>query len=313
MTGHYPRDLIGYAGNPPAVRWPGGARVAVSFVLNVEEGSETNVLHGDARNESALSEVVGGRHPPGERDLGLESLYDYGPRAGFWRLHRLFTERDLPVTAFACAMALERNPAATEAMAAAGWEFAGHGWRWINHYELPEDEEREHIARAIEITQRLTGQRLRGWYCRYAPSANTRRLLVEEGGFRYDSDAYDDDLPYWVAVGATPHLVVPYALDTNDVKFGAPASYGSGEDFFRYITDAFDQLWDEGAEAPRMLSIGLHQRLVGRPGRARALARFLDHVQTKGQTWVARRIDIAEHWHAHHLPPDPAASAGDRR
>ncbi len=305
--GDYPRDLVGYAGRPPKTRWPDGARVALSFVLNVEEGSETNVLHGDGRNESALSEVVGGRHPAGARDLGMESLYDYGPRVGFWRIHRMFVERGLPLTVFACAMALERNPAATEAMAEAGWEFAGHGWRWINHYELEEDEEREHIARAIEITQRLTGQRLRGWYCRYAPSPNTRRLLVETGGFRYDSDSYSDDLPYWEHVQGMPHLVVPYALDTNDVKFGAPASYGSGEDFFRYITDAFDQLWEEGAEAPRMLSIGLHQRLVGRPGRARALARFLDHVQARGATWIARRLDIAEHWHAHHAPSAPAA------
>lgn len=302
MTDDYPRDLIGYGGQPPHAAWPGGARVALSFVLNVEEGSETNVLHGDARNESSLSEVVGGRHPAGMRDLGMESLYDYGPRAGFWRIHRLFAERNLPLTVYACAMALERNPVATEAMAAAGWEFAGHGWRWINHYELSEDEERDHIARAIEITERLTGQRLKGWYCRYAPSPNTRRLLVEAGGFRYDSDSYSDDLPYWEDVDGTDHLVIPYALDTNDVKFGAPASYGSGEDFYRYITDAYDQLWDEGAESPRMLSIGLHQRLVGRPGRARALARFLDHVQAKGATWIARRIDIAEHWHASHPP-----------
>lgn len=298
----YPRDLVGYGGKPPHAQWPGGARVALSFVLNVEEGSETNVLHGDAKNEGGLSEVVGGRHPAGERDLGMESLYDYGPRAGFWRIHRLFADRNLPLTVYACAMALERNPVATEAMAEAGWEFAGHGWRWINHYELSEDEEREHIARAIEITERMTGQRLKGWYCRYAPSPNTRRLLIEVGGFRYDSDSYSDDLPYWVDVDGTDHLVIPYALDTNDVKFGAPASYGSGEDFFRYITDAFDQLWEEGAEHPRMLSIGLHQRLVGRPGRARALARFLDHVQAKGQTWIARRIEIAEHWHATHPP-----------
>lgn len=302
MSEIYPRDLIGYADSPPHAAWPNGARVALSFVLNVEEGSEFNVLHGDPKNESGLSEAVGGRHPPGERDLGLESIYEYGPRAGFWRIHRLFTERNLPLTVYACAMALERNPVATEAMAAAGWEFAGHGWRWVNHFELGEDEEREHIARAIEITERMTGQRLRGWYCRYAPSANTRRLLVEAGGFRYDSDCYNDDLPYWVKVDGKDHLIVPYALDTNDVKFGAPASYSSGEDFFRYITDAFDQLWDEGATRPRMLSIGLHQRMVGRPGRARALAKFMDHVQAKGSTWITRRIDIAEHWHTTHPP-----------
>ena len=302
MSEVYPRDLVGYGGTPPDPRWPGGARVAVSFVLNVEEGSETNILHGDTRNEGGLSEVVGGRHPAGQRDLGMESLYDYGPRAGFWRIHRLFQDRRLPMTVYACAMALERNPIATEAMAKAGWEFASHGWRWINHYELSEDEEREHIARAVEITQRLTGQRPRGFYARYAPSANTRRLLVEEGGFLYDSDSYSDDLPYWVRESGKDHLVIPYALDTNDVKFGAPASYGSGEDFFRYLTDAFDQLWEEGAEAPKMLSVGLHQRLVGRPGRARQLARFLDHVMAKGDSWVCRRIEIAEHWHREHKP-----------
>lgn len=302
MSEVYPRDLVGYGGTPPDPRWPGGARVAVSFVLNVEEGSETNILHGDSRNEGGLSEVVGGRHPAGQRDLGMESLYDYGPRAGFWRIHRLFQDRRLPMTVYACAMALERNPIATEAMAKAGWEFASHGWRWINHYELSEDEEREHIARAVEITQRLTGQRPRGFYARYAPSANTRRLLVEEGGFLYDSDSYSDDLPYWVRESGKDHLVIPYALDTNDVKFGAPASYGSGEDFFRYLTDAFDQLWEEGAEAPKMLSVGLHQRLVGRPGRARQLARFLDHVMAKGDSWVCRRIEIAEHWHREHKP-----------
>ncbi len=302
MSETYPRDLVGYGGTPPDPRWPGGARVAVSFVLNVEEGSETNILHGDTRNEGGLSEVVGGRHPAGQRDLGMESLYDYGPRAGFWRIHRLFQDRRLPMTVYACAMALERNPIATEAMAKAGWEFASHGWRWINHYELSEDEEREHIARAVEITQRLTGQRPRGFYARYAPSANTRRLLVEEGGFLYDSDSYSDDLPYWVRESGKDHLVIPYALDTNDVKFGAPASYGSGEDFFRYLTDAFDQLWEEGAEAPKMLSVGLHQRLVGRPGRARQLARFLDHVMAKGDSWVCRRIEIAEHWHREHKP-----------
>ena len=302
MSETYPRDLVGYGGTPPDPRWPGGARVAVSFVLNVEEGSETNILHGDSRNEGGLSEVVGGRHPAGQRDLGMESLYDYGPRAGFWRIHRLFQDRRLPMTVYACAMAVERNPIATEAMAKAGWEFASHGWRWINHYELSEDEEREHIARAVEITQRLTGQRPRGFYARYAPSANTRRLLVEEGGFLYDSDSYSDDLPYWVRESGKDHLVIPYALDTNDVKFGAPASYGSGEDFFRYLTDAFDQLWEEGAEAPKMLSVGLHQRLVGRPGRARQLARFLDHVMAKGDSWVCRRIEIAEHWHRAHKP-----------
>lgn len=307
MTEPYPRDLVGYADDLPQANWPGGARIAINFVLNVEEGSETNILHGDTKNEGGLSEVVGGRHPPGQRDLGMESLYDYGPRAGFWRILRLFKRRGLPFTAYACAVALERNPAATQAMVEHGCDFASHGWRWINHFELSEDEEREHIARAVEIIERLTGEPPRGWYCRYAPSPNTRRLLVEQGGFLYDSDSYSDDLPYWTEVDGKPHLILPYALDTNDVKFGAPAAYPSGEEFLRYITDAFDQLYEEGAETPRMLSIGMHQRMVGRPGRARALGRFLDHVMAHDKVWICRRVEIAEHWHKHHHP-DGAAS-----
>ncbi len=298
----YPRDMIGYGGKPPQAAWPNGARIAVNFVLNVEEGSEPSVLHGDPRNESALSEGVGGRHPPGERDLGIESLYEYGSRAGVWRILKLFRDRGLPFTIYACAQALERNPVSTAALAEYGCDFAGHGWRWINHFELSEAEEREHIARAVETIERLTGAPPAGWYCRYAPSANTRRLLVEHGGFLYDSDAYNDDLPYWVEVNGGPHLIVPYALDTNDVKFGAPPGYGSGEDFFRHLIDSFDQLYEEGAETPKMLSIGLHQRLVGRPGRSRALARFLDHVKAHDRAWVCRRIDIARHWHATHPP-----------
>lgn len=302
MSDPYPRDLTGYGGRPPEPKWPGNARLAINFVLNIEEGSETNVLHGDARNEGGLSEVVGGRHPAGQRDLGLESLYDYGPRAGAWRLLRIFEARGFPLTVFGCALALERAPELTRALAAAGSDVAGHGWRWINHYELDEATEREHIAKAVEIITRLTGTRPQGWYCRYAPSENTRRLLVEEGGFLYDSDSYADDLPYWETVDGRPHLVVPYALDTNDVKFGAPASYGSGHDFYNHLKDSFDQLYEEGAEAPKMLSVGLHTRLVGRPGRARALARFLDHVRDHKDVWVARRIDIARHWIDNHPP-----------
>lgn len=306
-TRPYPRDLIGYGGQPPAAGWPHGARIAVNFVLNVEEGSETAVVHGDARNEGGLSEVVGGRHPAGERDLGIESLYEYGSRAGVWRILKLFADRGLPFTVYACAQALERNPVSTRALVEAGCDFAGHGWRWINHYELSEAEEREHIARAVETIARLTGEPPAGWYCRYAPSPRTRRLLIEHGGFLYDSDSYADDLPYWVDVDGRPHLVIPYALDTNDVKFGAPSAYGSGEDFFRHLADSFDQLYEEGAEAPKMLSVGLHQRLVGRPGRARALARFLDHVRAHDAAWVCRRIDIARHWQATHPPAGRAA------
>ena len=302
------RDLVGYAGRPPAANWPGAARLAVNFVLNVEEGSETSVAHGDGRNETGLAEVTGGRHPEGTRDLGLESLYDYGSRAGVWRILRLFQEREMPMTVYACAMALECNPAMAEAFAAAGYDFAGHGWRWVNHFELDAETERAHIARAVDIIRRLTGERPYGWYCRYAPSANTRRLLAEEGGFLYDSDSYADDLPYWERPLGRPHLVIPYALDTNDLKFGAPASYGSGDDFFTYLRDSFDQLYEEGATQPKMLSIGLHTRLVGRPGRARALARFLDHVRAYPDVWVTRRSDIARHWINHHWPADAATA-----
>lgn len=302
MTDSIIRDLVGYAGNPPQPNWPHRARLAVNFVLNVEEGSERSVSLGDGVNETGLAEVSGGRHPAGIRDLGLQSLYDYGSRAGVWRVLQLFQERQMPMTVYACAMALECNPAMTEALAAAGCDFAGHGWRWINHFELDEDSERAHIAKAVEIIQRLTGERPYGWYCRYAPSDNTRRLLVEEGGFLYDSDSYADDVPYWQEVAGKSHLIIPYTLDTNDLKFGAPASYGSGEDFFNHLRDSFDQLYEEGATAPKMLSVGLHTRLVGRPGRARALARFLDHVQNHPDVWVTRRVDIARHWIAHHQP-----------
>ncbi len=303
-----PRDLIGYAGRPPHADWPGGAKLALNFVLNVEEGSETAVVNGDPINEHALSEVPGGRHPAGERDLGIESVYEYGSRAGVWRILDLFEKRSLPFTVYACAMALEQNPHSTEALAKSGAEFAGHGWRWVYHYALSEEEEREHIARAVEITRRLTGQTLRGWYCRYAPSANTRRLLVEHGGFLYDSDSYADDLPYWVPVGDVEQLVVPYSLDTNDMKFAAPAAYGSGDDFFVHLRDSVDQLVEEGEAAPKMLSVGLHQRLAGRPGRARALARFLDYVQGRSDIWVCRRVDIAEHWRARHPAPGGRAA-----
>ena len=302
MTDSIIRDLVGYAGNPPQPNWPHRARLAVNFVLNVEEGSERSVSLGDGVNETGLAEVSGGRHPAGIRDLGLQSLYDYGSRAGVWRVLQLFQERQMPMTVYACAMALECNPAMTEALAAAGCDFAGHGWRWINHFELDKDSERAHIAKAVEIIQRLTGERPYGWYCRYAPSDNTRRLLVEEGGFLYDSDSYADDVPYWQEVAGKSHLIIPYTLDTNDLKFGAPASYGSGEDFFNHLRDSFDQLYEEGATAPKMLSVGLHTRLVGRPGRARALARFLDHVQNHPDVWVTRRVDIARHWIAHHQP-----------
>ena len=297
------RDLIGYADRPPAADWPGRARVAVNFVLNYEEGSENTIGDGDGRVEIGLAEAPGGRLPPGERDLAFETMYEFGSRVGFWRVMRLFAERGLPMTIFGCALALERNPRAVEAIVAAKHDICSHGWRWIEHFRLSEAEEREHIARAVESIRRTSGERPAGWYCRYGPSGNTRRLLVEEGGFLYDSDAYNDELPYWTRVAGRDHLVVPYTMDTNDSKFTLPGGFGTGDAFFTYLRDAFDQLYDEGAETPRLMSVGLHPRIVGRPGRARGLARFLDHLLAHDRVWVARRVDVARHWVARHPPP----------
>jgi putative urate catabolism protein len=297
------RDLIGYADRPPAADWPGRARVAVNFVLNYEEGSEHTIGDGDGRVEIGLAEAPGGRLPPGERDLAFETMYEFGSRVGFWRVMRLFAERGLPMTIFGCALALERNPRAVEAIVAAKHDICSHGWRWIEHFRLSEAEEREHIARAVESIRRTSGERPAGWYCRYGPSGNTRRLLVEEGGFLYDSDAYNDELPYWTRVAGRDHLVVPYTMDTNDSKFTLPGGFGTGDAFFTYLRDAFDQLYDEGAETPRLMSVGLHPRIVGRPGRARGLARFLDHLLAHDRVWVARRVDVARHWVARHPPP----------
>jgi allantoinase len=297
------RDLIGYADRPPAADWPGRARVAVNFVLNYEEGSEQTIGDGDGRVEVGLAEAPGGRLPPGQRDLAFETMYEFGSRVGFWRVMRLFAERGLPMTIFGCALALERNPRAVEAIVAAGHDICSHGWRWIEHFRLSEAEEREHIARAVESIRRTSGERPAGWYCRYGPSGNTRRLLVEEGGFLYDSDAYNDELPYWTRVAGRSHLVVPYTMDTNDSKFTLPGGFGTGDAFFTYLRDAFDQLYEEGAETPRLMSVGLHPRIVGRPGRARGLARFLDHVLAHDRVWVARRVDVARHWVARHPPP----------
>jgi putative urate catabolism protein len=303
----YPRDLIGYGAHPPHARWPGGARIAVQIVLNYEEGAESSVLHGDAVSETFLSEIVGAQPFP-MRHMGMESLYEYGARAGLWRLLGLFRERRIPVTVFGVAMALERNPAAVEAMLADGHEIASHGWRWIDYQQVDEKTEREHVSRAVVVLKRLTGKAPEGWYTG-RDSPNTRRLVVEHGGFVYDADSYADDLPYWVAVetkdGAKPHLVVPYALDSNDMRFTTPQGFNSGGQFFAYLRDAFNVLYAEGdpagLDAPKMLSIGLHCRIAGRPGRLAALARFLDYVQRHDAVWIARRIDIARHWIATHL------------
>ena len=294
------RDLVGYGPTPPNALWPNNARIAVNFVVNYEEGSENTILEGDGRVETGLAEVTGGRMASGIRDLGMESLYEYGSRAGIWRLFRLFEERDLPLTVFGCAVAMERNPQVAEAIVEADYDVCGHGWRWVEHYLLEEDEEREHIARAVETIKRLTGNPPRGWYCRYAPSVNTRRLLVEHGGFLYDSDSYADDLPYWTTVMGKSHLVVPYSLDANDLKFQPTGNFSSADSFYIYLKDAFDFLYLEGEKAPKMMNVGLHARMMGRPARAAGLARFLDYVQKYNDVWVCRRLDIAEHWAAVH-------------
>lgn len=297
---NYPRDLIGYGEKPPQAAWPNGARIAVQIVMNYEEGSEYSIPDGDETSETYLTEVPGATVGPGKRDLIVESVYEYGSRAGFWRLMRMFSERGLLVTVFGAALALERNPEAARAIAAAGHEVCSHGWRWIGFQNMPEEEERAQMARAVASIERTIGQRPLGWYCRYAPSENTRRLVVEDGGFLYDSDAYNDDLPYWVRVGEKPHLVIPYTLDANDMKFSVAPGFTSPSGYFEYLKDAFEVLYAEGKTTPKMMSVGLHTRLAGRPGRAAALARFLDHIAGREDVWIARRIDIARHWIAHH-------------
>lgn len=295
----YPRDMVGYGAHPPHPQWPGGARLAVQFVINYEEGGENNILHGDAASESFLSEMVGADARPGVRHMSMEWLYEYGSRAGFWRLHRLFTERGLPATVFAVGMALERNPKAARAMVDAGFEIASHGWRWIDYQYVDEATEREHIVRSVDAIEAMTGQRPRGWYTGRT-SPNTRRLVAEHGGFEYDADSYADDLPYWETVAGEPRLIVPYTLDANDMRFVAPQGFNSGTQFYDYLKDAFDVLHAEGETAPKMMSVGLHCRVTGRPGRAAALARFLDYVQSFHDVWVCTRLDIARHWRRVH-------------
>ncbi len=289
------RDLTGYGATPPEAAWPGGARVAVQFVVNYEEGAENSVLHGDAGSEAFLSEMVGAQSHP-DRAMAMESLYEYGSRAGFWRLQRLFAARGLPVTVFGVAAALATNPDAVAAMRAARWEIASHGLRWIDYQRVPEAVERDHIAAAIALHAEVTGERPLGWY-QGRTSPNTARLVAEEGGFVYDADSYADDLPYWDRRHGRAQLVVPYTLDANDMKFVALNGFTEGEAFFRYLRDTFEMLRAEGG---RMMSVGLHARIAGRPARALALARFVDHVVASGDAWVARRIDIACHWMERH-------------
>ncbi len=298
----YPRDMRGYGQRPPQAGWPDGARIAVQFVINYEEGGENCVLHGDAESESFLSEIVGAVPIEGQRHMNMESMYEYGSRAGFWRLHRMFTERDLPVTVFAVAMALERNPEAVAAMHSSSWEIASHGYRWVDYQFVDEATEREHFRKAMEIHERETGERPAGWYLGRC-SPNSHRIASEEGDFVYNSDTYCDDLPYWDRSFATPQLMVPYTLDANDMRFATPQGFNSGQQFLDYLKDSFDVLHAEGG---RMMSIGLHCRLAGRPGRAAALGRFLDYVTAHDDVWVATRLDIAKHWRAKH-PPEAAS------
>ena len=299
MSAAYPRDLIGYGQNPPHPQWPNQARLALQFVINYEEGGENCILHGDPASEAFLSETVGAAPLLGVRNINMESMYEYGSRAGFWRLHRLFTQRNLPVTVYAVAMALERNPDAGKAMVDAGWEVASHGYRWIDYQYVGEDTEREHIRKAIDIHTQVIGSRPLGFY-QGRLSPNTRRLVVEEGGFLYDADSYADDLPYWNLDHGRPHLVVPYTLDNNDMRFATYQGFNSGDQFFTYLKDAFDVLYAEGETAPKMMSVGLHCRISGKPGRAASLGRFLDYVMEHKDVWVCRRMEIANHWHAHH-------------
>ena len=298
----YPRNLQGYGQSPPQAAWPSGARLALQFVLNYEEGGENCVLHGDPASEAFLSEIVGAAPCPGQRHLSMESIYEYGARVGIWRLLDLFRRKDIPLTLFAVAMALERNPAVADAALEAGHEICSHGYRWIDYRDVPLEVEREHLYKAIDIIQRVAGERPFGWYTGRT-SENTRALVVEEGGFLYDADAYNDDLPYWIRVTDKDHLVVPYTLDANDMRFATPQGFNSGDQFFTYLRDSFDTLYAEGARVPRMMSVGLHCRLVGRPGRIRALERFIDHARQHDEVWFCRRIDIARHWREHHPPP----------
>ncbi|PWW01761.1 putative urate catabolism protein [Hoeflea marina] len=298
----YPRDLIGYGRTTPDPEWPGGAHCAVQFVVNYEEGGESSILDGDPASESLLSEIVGAQPWPGQRNTNMESLYEYGSRSGFWRLWRMFTERNMPVTVYGVALAMQRNPEAVAAMREAGWEIASHGLRWLEYRDFTEAEERRHIAECVRIHTEVTGSRPLGIY-QGKPSVNTLDLVMEEGGFVYSADSYADELPYWVKGPNGPHLIVPYTLDANDMRFATPQGFNSGEQFLAYLKDSFDVLMAEGAAgSPKMMSVGLHCRLVGRPGRAAALARFLDYVKSHDKAWVATRIDIARHWHAHHRP-----------
>jgi putative urate catabolism protein len=298
----YPRDMQGYGQAIPDPQWPGDAYVAVQFVLNYEEGGENNILHGDAASEAFLSEIVGAAAWPGERHWNMESIYEYGARAGFWRMWRLFTGADVPVTVYGVTTALQRSPLQTRAMMEAGWEIASHGLKWVEHRGMAVAEERASIAESIRLHTELVGERPLGWYTGRC-SMNTRQLVMEAGGFLYSSDDYADDLPYWVKGPSEPHLIIPYTLDANDMRFATAQGFNTGEQFFTYLKDSFDMLYAEGkAGSPKMMSVGLHCRLAGRPGRALAVKRFMDYVKSFERVWIPKRVDIAKHWHEFHKP-----------
>jgi putative urate catabolism protein len=296
----YPRDLAGYGRDAPDPRWPGGARVALQFVLNFEEGGENSILHGDVASEAFLTDVLGAQPWRGQRHLNVESMFEYGSRAGFWRLWRIFTARNIPVTVFGVASALARNPHVVAAMREAGWEIACHGLKWIDYKDFSRDDEAAHMREAIRLHIEATGERPFGWYTGRS-STHTLGLVVADGGFLYSSDSYADDLPYWVSgPNKTPHLIIPYTLDANDMRFINPQGFANGDAFFAYLRDSFDLLYREGEHAPKMMSIGLHCRLAGRPGRAAGLMRFLDYIAGFDRVWIATRLDIAHHWYREH-------------
>ena len=300
-SSHYPRDLAGYGRTPPDPRWPGSARVAIQFVVNFEEGGENSILHGDLASEAFLTDVLGAHPWPGQRHMNVELMFEYGSRAGFWRLWRLLGARGIPATVFGVATALARNPEIVAAMREAGWEIASHGLKWIEYKDFSEADETAHMREAIRLHIEATGERPLGWYTGRS-SANTLRLVLADGGFLYSSDSYADDLPYWVDGPRAPHLIIPYTLDANDMRFINPQGFANGEDFFVYLRDSFDYLYREGETAPKMMSVGLHCRLAGRPGRAAGLARFLDYISGFDRVWIATRLDIARHWHREHAP-----------
>ena len=305
MTARYPRDLAGYGRNPPDPKWPGHARVAVQFVVNFEEGGENNILHGDRASEAFLSDVLGAQPWPGMRHANIESMFEYGSRAGFWRLWRMFTARNMPTTVFGVATALQRNPDIVAAMQEAQWDIASHSLKWVEHKDMSEPEERFEIAETIRVHTNVTGARPLGWYTGRS-SINTLRLLMETGSLMYLCDSYADDLPYWIKADSEPHLVIPYSLDANDMRFVNAQGFGDGDQFYNYLKDSFDILYAEGETSPKMMSVGLHCRVVGRPGRAASLMRFLDYIASHDKVWVPTRLQIAQHWHTHmkHLAAD---------